>query len=219
MNRTIDPHIGSIMTIEQLYRECPPLLHVESKICHRIDQRSFISAYIPSNSVGAEVGVFTGLFSQRLLELTNPRVLFLVDPWWLKHGKMYPDWGRYTDHGRLPTEVAYRAAAIRTHTEKSESPALLDVSHSCDWLQRLPDNHLDWVYLDSSHEYADTVSELNLISKKLRPGGILLGDDWEIQPGSTGCGVFRAVSESVANRSFDLLFAGRELQWGLKCRH
>ena len=128
MNHTIDSDVGSIRTIEQLYRECPPLFHAETNICHRIEQRSFISAYIPSNSIGAEVGVFTGLFSKRLLEFTNPRKLFLVDPWWLKHGKMYPDWGKYTDHGRLSTEVAYKAAEIRTHAEKSNSPAVLNVS-------------------------------------------------------------------------------------------
>jgi predicted O-methyltransferase YrrM len=54
----------------------------------------------------------------------------------------------------------------------------------CIWLVRgtsldVPDLvRPDWVYLDGSHEYADTIEDLELWLDRLRPGGILLGDDF-----------------------------------------
>ncbi len=77
---------------------------------------------LPKYSTGAELGVFRGKFSEKLIRGVQPRELHLVDPWWLAHGEYFPDWGEYTDFGRLRTRDAYHevlnmAAAHRTTTK------------------------------------------------------------------------------------------------------
>lgn len=38
---------------------------------------------------------------------------------------------------------------------------------------------IDIIYVDSAHELGETVVELTLYYQLLRPGGLLMGDDWE----------------------------------------
>jgi len=45
-------------------------------------------------------------------------------------------------------------------------------------LTRMPDEHLDWAYLDTTHQYDQTATELQLLKQKVKPGGIIAGDDW-----------------------------------------
>jgi len=41
---------------------------------------------------------------------------------------------------------------------------------------------IDVIYVDSSHEQGETLIELHMYFSLLRPGGILLGDDWTVFP-------------------------------------
>ena len=45
-------------------------------------RRPFIEQYLPKNGIGAELGVFKGVFSSVLLETTKPKKLHLIDPWY-----------------------------------------------------------------------------------------------------------------------------------------
>ena len=40
-----------------------------------------VSSLMPKDSIYVEVGVYTGNFSQMILEKINPALLYLVDPW------------------------------------------------------------------------------------------------------------------------------------------
>jgi hypothetical protein len=62
---------------------------------------------------------------------------------------------------------------------------------SLEALTGFPDGSLDTAYLDSSHEYQATLSELDLLSSKVRPCGWLMGNDYV-----PGCPVLAAVDES-----------------------
>jgi hypothetical protein len=50
-------------------------------------RKSFVSQIIPRGGVGAELGVHKGYFTELLLEVTQPRRLHLVDPWYLLCGE------------------------------------------------------------------------------------------------------------------------------------
>ena len=41
---------------------------------------------------------------------------------------------------------------------------------------------IDVIYVDSAHEQGETLIELHMYFNLLRPGGILLGDDWKVFP-------------------------------------
>jgi len=43
--------------------------------------RDFVLRNFPKNSVGAEIGVWKGDFSQEILGIVKPRKLHLIDPW------------------------------------------------------------------------------------------------------------------------------------------
>ena len=49
----------------------------------------------------------------------------------------------------------------------------------------------DAIYLDASHEYESVVADLVAYWRVLRPGGVLIGDDFD----SSWPGVVRAVNE------------------------
>src|SRR6267378_4371578 len=83
------------------------ILRAELREPHRIKGRLFIVDFIPPNSVGAELGVFTGLFSSILAKERKISRVTFVDPWWEAFGDHFPDWGVYTDYGRVSTRKAF----------------------------------------------------------------------------------------------------------------
>ena len=90
------------------------LIRSEMTTDHRISDRRFLADMLPKGGIGAEIGVFTGLFSTVLLEIARPKKIYFVDPWWQAYGPNYPNWGCYTDYGRLSTKAAYETALRRT---------------------------------------------------------------------------------------------------------
>ena len=47
----------------------------------KTDRRDFLLKQMPKNSICAEVGVYKGKLSERILKLTNPKKLVLIDAW------------------------------------------------------------------------------------------------------------------------------------------
>jgi hypothetical protein len=170
--------------------------------------------YIPPNSVGAELGVFTGLLSSHFAANRNAARVTFVDPWWMEFGDYYPDWGAYTDFGRVSTRAAYAASEHRVMQHRM-SNRVIEVTSSYDWLSGQVDESLDWVYLDTTHSYEGTKRELTLLERKLRLGGLILGDDW-YEEGHQHHGVCVAVNEFVKNSNFRMVFCGFRAQWILR---
>ncbi len=202
--------------IGRLYAAHPELYVAEHDAEHRLEGRRGILALVKPGTVGAELGVFTGLFSEVILEVVRPAELHLVDPWWLAYGELYPDWGAYTDDGRLATRVAHDAAATRAEAARGDCIVEIHVSTSAEWLRSLPDASLDWAYVDSTHYYQETLEELTVLRTKIRTDGMVLGDDWRPDPGHPHHGVFRAVHELVRAGMWDVLRVDEHVQWALR---
>src|SRR5260221_13426582 len=160
-------------------------------LAQKAQHRRFVLDLIPSDSVGAEIGVFTGLFSSILARDRRISKVTFVDPWWKAFGSHYPDWGIYTDYGRLSTQSAYEVARIRV-SRCGLPNRFVEVAFSYDWLAAQPDRSLDWAYLDSTHDYEGTKRELQLLDRKISHTGIILGDDWYLDPNHMHYGVFLA---------------------------
>lgn len=194
--RTADPGRG-------LYSRFPALKEAESSINSRPEKRERIARRVlPKEGVGAEIGVFTGLFSPLLYKAASPRKLYLVDPWHTLFGERYPSWGAYTAFGRLETEAAMEAVKARTRAFSEKVSLVTDIS--LNWLPTLPDDHLDWVYLDSSHGYDDTLQELTAIAPKLKAGGVILCDDCQADPHGRHHGCFRAIRDFTRQGEFEI---------------
>jgi predicted O-methyltransferase YrrM len=169
--------------------------------------RRFLKAYVAPGGIGAEIGVFWAHFAEVILQEFAPAKLYLVDPWHKLHGETYPNWGRYTNFGALETRETLRAARF---LEKLY-PGIVEVKVKTgrDFLRAVPDGYFDWVYLDARHKYEAVRDDLIAILPKLKPQGMILGDDYFLDPQSQHAGVKRAADEFAETHGFDLVFEAR----------
>ena len=117
-----------------------------------------------SRTGSAASSASTAASSAAALEVARPRRLYLVDGWWELHGESFPrEWGEYSGWGSASTRDAYMATrrVVAEHASAS-TVCEIHVGDDLEFLAGLPDAHLDWAYLDSSHQYEHTVAELEL---------------------------------------------------------
>lgn len=169
---------------------------------------------LPKHSVGVELGVFKGEFSEQILKKVQPREFHMIDVWWHTFGEFFPDWGAYTDYGKLSTKEAYDQASrtvaqFDTHTE-------IHVGEDLEILKSFPNHFFDWVYLDSSHAYEHTKKELAIIDKKIKPTGMITGHDWQPDSKHIHHGVYTAVQEFCDQFHWKVFFLDKHTQWALK---
>jgi hypothetical protein len=171
----------------------------------RESSRRKLLCFLPKSSVGAELGVFKGAFSAEILSLVSPKELHLVDMWWEGFGELYPDWGRYTDFGRLKTRTAYEHAVhVARKANHRNAKLVFHVGDDVAYLRSFPDGYFDWVYIDTSHEYTHTAAELAIAAVKVREGGLICGDDWTEEDRHPHGGVARAIKDFITEHPRDL---------------
>jgi hypothetical protein len=140
---------------------------------------------LPKGSTGAELGVFRGDFSKEILRIVQPSALHLVD---LFEGEIVS----VNQDGR-----AMRCVEMETvlpHLTALGHPVQTWKSDSIAWLNSRPAHSLDWVYIDTAHDYATTIAELHAAARVVRPGGTIAGHDFS----RAFEGVVKAVLEFVA---------------------
>ncbi len=125
----------------------------------------------------AELGVFKGEFSEEILKRCEPLELYLVD---LFQGK-YQSNNLWADMG----EEYQRLIGLY----RNSNTVKVVKSDSVFWLMSQPKGSLDIVYIDSSHDYEDTLCELIASRNAVKHGGLICGHDYVPQ-----WGVIRAVT-------------------------
>ena len=169
-----------------------------------------IKPFLRENAVAAEIGVFRGDFTRLLVHNLKPSKLHLVDPWYLQ-GK---DWE--WEHENKSTIRALTAIMNEYESELVSGQIVLNVAFDQDLLPTLPDAYFDWIYLDTTHEYAQTKQELQLLQQKVKPSGVIAGDDWQPDPRHRHHGVYKAVQELIAQGQYEILYANAEnWQWAI----
>lgn len=117
--------------------------------------------------VGVEIGVESGVYSEILCRL-NPGVkLFCIDPW-----QTYKGYREYVKQDTINSffEIAKKRLANYDVT--------LVKALSADAVKQFEDNSLDFVYIDGNHTYPYVLQDVELWTKKVRPGGIIAGHDY-----------------------------------------
>ena len=168
---------------------------------------------LPKQSVGAEIGVFQGEFTREILRIVRPQRLHLIDSWWLQFGEHYPNWGAYTDFGRLSTREAYDRACRIAAAHAGPTVCQFHVADDIECLSTFSDCCFDWVYLDTSHQYDQTRRELDAIARVLKPAGLLMGDDWIEDASNVHHGVYRAVTEFCSTGAWQVVARDIFGQW------
>ncbi|MGI9395618.1 MAG: class I SAM-dependent methyltransferase [Boseongicola sp.] len=128
---------------------------------------------MPRNAVAAEIGVWNGGFSRVILDTTKPAELHLIDPWAYQPEFSNTMFGRPRNATRMdPMYESVRQEfsgddRVTLHRKKSEEA-----------LATFPDNYFDWVYIDGNHNEPFVTADLECCFKKVKPGGIISGDDY-----------------------------------------
>jgi hypothetical protein len=131
---------------------------------------------VPPQAVCAEIGVWKGDFSERVLKLRRPRELHLVDPWQFE--PRYP--GRWYGGGAarnqddmdlIESSVCRRFAG--------NSVVTIHRSKSADAAARFSDEYFDWIYIDGDHSADAVLNDLEAWLAKLKARGVLALDDYD----------------------------------------
>lgn len=169
--------------------------------------------YLPKNGVGAELGVLKGHFSRTLLKNTNAKKLHLIDPWYF----LSAEWSWVGGNKSTIDAVIWILDEFKTEIENQK--VFVHIQDDIDVLDSFDDNYLDWAYIDSSHSYGHTVKELNKLLTKVKPQGVICGDDWRPDPNHRHHGVFKAVNEFAKEHNYKILYSSEEdLQWFIQKR-
>lgn len=166
----------------------------------RLPNRRELLRKLPRNAVGAEVGVFCGNFSLEILEVCSPKKLYLIDQWTEGH--------RMELYGK--TRNGFQALQdVKQNLSDPISQGRVELCRgdSLSRLAVLPDESLDWVYLDTSHFYYDTFAELCLCAQKVKSDGFICGHDYcEIFEH----GVVRAVALFCDQFDYEMVYLTQE---------
>lgn len=136
-------------------------------------------------TVGAEVGVAEGVFSEILLKGVPNLRLFEIDAW-----KEYDGYEDYKEKRLLQKYInaRERLAPYNAHFVRD---------FSMNAVKRFADESLDFVYIDAAHDYNHVWEDIREWSKKVKTGGIVAGHDY-VGGGKTG--VKNAVDEWTTNQ-------------------
>jgi hypothetical protein len=154
--------------------------------------RDHLLNVLPKNATVAEMGVDEGVFTERILAVTKPAKLHLIDAWQSE---------RYS---------ATKALAVETKFRVLIREGLLEINRglSTDVLKGFPDNYFDWLYIDTDHGYRVTADELRVGHRKVREGGYLCGHDYVTGNWRKGLryGVIEAVHEFCVKENWEICF-------------
>lgn len=142
----------------------------------------------------AEVGVWGGLQSMGLAKLPELEELILIDPWAAELNDFEHDGETYECSMRKGVPPPSQEKCDRLFNSVTEmfadNPKVTIIRKTSEEAARdIPDGSLDMVYIDAIHLYDWVKQDIELWLPKLREGGIISGDDYNMEE------VRRAVDE------------------------
>jgi hypothetical protein len=145
--------------------------------------------------VCAEIGVWNGTFSARILTVVQPSRLHLIDPWAYPQDPLY----RHSLYGnnaesQKTMDTRYQRVATKFRNEILSNKVIIVRMPSQKAAAVFPDNYFDWIYIDGNHLYDHVMEDLCLYYPKVKHDGAIAGDDYDFH-GWWNDGVTRAVDE------------------------
>jgi predicted O-methyltransferase YrrM len=146
-----------------------------------------------ASSIGAktvvEIGVRRGRLSILLVQVPTLERLYLIDTW--------ADDEPFNKNDPDKTKVKKNARSVKRWARSQPNVTVLHMSSS-QAVEEFADGSIDFVYLDGDHSFAGVTSDIRHYVPKLRKGGIISGDDYNLPT------VSKVVDELIPNRNLIL---------------
>lgn len=136
-------------------------------------RQGMLDEVMPKEGRCAEIGVWEGDFSAEILNITKPKELVLIDPW-----DLLADREEEHTHSQHSSAELMREKFDQVAGSLGRLPnCVLRKGFSAEVLESYPDHYFDWVYIDGNHLYEFVLEDIMVAARKVRPGGIIAGDD------------------------------------------
>jgi hypothetical protein len=176
-------------TVEERRTMWPPakmLREEHLRHCRLVENRDVLLTLMPKTSVVAEVGIDQCAYSAKILTITSPTQLHLID---IAESSIGIAQQKFRD------EIG--SGIIRLH--KGDSSTIL---------KSLPAQFFDWIYIDGDHSYSGVKKDLEAARLKIKSGGLIVLNDYTYFSPSEMLkyGVIEAVNEFCIDYGYELLF-------------
>ncbi len=126
-----------------------------------------------------EVGVYRGVFAEAMLrDCPGITTYYMIDPW-----RRLADWNKPANKPNKPAdEQDARFQALFEETVERTAPweakRVVLRGRTTEVIDSIPDGSLDLAYVDGDHTLRGISIDLIRVWQKVRPGGLLGGDDF-----------------------------------------
>lgn len=142
-----------------------------------------------------EVGVQEGIFSEYIMQRTQPSQLVLIDCWEKQPQHVYNDIANVSNQEQI--RKFKRVCSKFSHL--SQIKTIKNFSTPASY--QFTDNSVDWIYLDANHSYAAVKEDIKNWWPKIKKGGFLTGHDYVLQD---NFGVVQAVNEFLEDNNLQM---------------
>src|SRR5580704_16026714 len=119
-----------------------------------------------------ELGVLRGAFAEHILRhCPSITRYYMLDPW-----RHLDDWNKPSNNDQPKFDEIYAQAMARTDFARARRIVLR--GRTTQMIDEIPDEGLDIAYVDGDHTLRGIAIDLVRTYPKIRPGGILGGDDY-----------------------------------------
>ena len=154
---------------------------------------------------GAEIGVYTGEYSEMLC-MKNPELhLYCIDPWMIYDSEEIEPFSQ----NQLALTIFYE------ETKKRLDPYNTTImrKESVRALKEFEADSLDFVYIDANHDYKHMSEDLEGWAQKVRSGGIVSGHDYgHFKHRDRNIQTKRAIDEYVEKHGITLFLVNQNYQ-------
>ena len=164
---------------------------------------------LPKGGVVAEIGVWEGDFSARILEICQPKELHLIDPW--LYQPEFPNTGFGKKKNATSMEERYHKVVARFAADPRVKVHRMTSDQG---LAQFADGSFDWVYIDGNHNAPFIDQDLEAALLKVKADGLIAGDDyyWEA---AEGVAPVRAAVDRLVTTGRSLQLMGNQYRIGL----
>lgn len=129
----------------------------------------------------AEIGVWHGGFSNHNLRVWQGQKYYMIDAWAYRPNDKSADGRISADKnfmGDAENDKNFEIAKAAVANWTKSGRAVLVRKPSYIAVKDFEDEYFDFIYVDAGHEYRNVISDLRVWWPKLKPGGMLAGDDF-----------------------------------------